>query len=96
MGAPDSIIPASPEVIEHAIRQHEHVRTWPIMPRCDLICRCGSTVLVPCGDCAATLYLAIRPDRPPCRHAREAWSTSLRSAAMELLTGRDGEGAEHG
>ncbi len=85
------MIPASLEVIEHAIKQHEHDDRWKPEPGCAAVCTCGSTVLILCGECGAPLYMAIRPDRQMCRHGREAyslgtWSAEWRYAPREVLT----------
>lgn len=92
-----ALVPASREVIEHHADEHRHVPGWKGKPRHDAVCPCGSVVALLCDGCGFPLYLAVNPDRPVCKHAREGfrvgppaardWPREPRDGLFERLTG---------
>lgn len=60
---------ASAEVLAHHARQHP---CPPDAPCLHVPCPCGGALALVCGDCGEPVYVVLlRPDAPPCVHARE-------------------------
>lgn len=56
----------SEEAMLHHVRQHPCPGNWPVDM---LICPCGTSKILACGECDEAVLLFLDPDRPICAHA---------------------------
>jgi hypothetical protein len=56
----------SEEVTAHLARQQPCRGS---MPARTLMCQCGDSLLIVCGECGGPVLLFVDPDRPICSHA---------------------------